>query len=44
MSDSETAVPATHQRIFLVVVDDSEELNIALAYACLRARNSGAIR
>ena len=30
MSDSETAVPATHQRIFLVVVDDSEELNIAL--------------
>ena len=41
MSDSETAVPATHQRIFLVVVDDSEELNIALTYACLRARNSG---
>ena len=41
MSDSETAVPATHQRIFLVIVDDSEELNIALTYACLRARNSG---
>jgi nucleotide-binding universal stress UspA family protein len=41
MSDSETAVPATHQRIFLVVVDDSEELNIALTYACLRARNTG---
>src|SRR3954464_11101329 len=41
MSDSDTAVPATPQRIFLVVVDDSEELNIALTYACLRARNSG---
>ena len=41
MSDSETAVLATHQRIFLVIVDDSEELNIALTYACLRARNSG---
>jgi nucleotide-binding universal stress UspA family protein len=24
-----------------VVVDDSEELNIALTYACLRARNTG---
>ncbi|EWY40422.1 universal stress protein [Skermanella stibiiresistens SB22] len=39
MSDS--AVPAPYQRIFLVVVDDSEELNIALTYACLRARNTG---
>ena len=41
MSDPETLVSAKQQRIFLVVVDDSEELNVALAYACLRARNSG---
>jgi len=30
-----------HQRIFLVVVDDSEEMTVALHYAALRARNSG---
>lgn len=41
MSDPGTAASTTHQRIFLVVVDDSEELNIALTYACLRARNTG---
>ncbi|UEM03827.1 universal stress protein [Skermanella rosea] len=41
MSDPGTTASATHQRIFLVVVDDSEELNIALTYACLRARNTG---
>ena len=28
-------------RIFLVVVDDSQELKVALRYACLRARKSG---
>lgn len=28
-------------RIFLVVVDDSPELKVALRYACLRARNTG---
>ncbi len=28
-------------RIFLVVVDDSPELSVALAYACRRARHSG---
>ena len=28
-------------RIFLVVVDDSPELKVALRYACLRARKSG---
>lgn len=31
----------THQRIFLVVVDDTEEMGVALRYAALRARNSG---
>ncbi|QQP89673.1 universal stress protein [Skermanella sp. TT6] len=41
MSDPGTTASTTHQRIFLVVVDDSEELNIALTYACLRARNTG---
>lgn len=30
-----------HQRIFLVVVDESEEMTVALHYAALRARNSG---
>ena len=29
------------QRIFLVVVDDSEEMRVALRFACLRARNTG---
>lgn len=33
----QAAVP----RIFLVVVDDSPELPVALRYACLRARNCG---
>lgn len=28
-------------RTFLVVVDDSEEMNVALHFACLRARNTG---
>ncbi|WP_114395222.1 universal stress protein [Oleisolibacter albus] len=30
-----------HQRIFLVVVDDTEEMSVALHYAARRARNSG---
>lgn len=30
-----------HERIFLVVVDDTEEMGVALHYAALRARNSG---
>lgn len=37
-----SAAPAPeHERIFLVVVDDSPELKVALRYACLRARKSG---
>lgn len=34
--------PAPHaQRIFLVVVDDSPEMEVALRFACLRARHTG---
>ncbi|MBO6838595.1 MAG: universal stress protein [Alphaproteobacteria bacterium] len=29
------------QRVFLVVVDDSEEMEVALRFACLRAKNTG---
>jgi nucleotide-binding universal stress UspA family protein len=32
---------SARQRTFLVVVDNSEEMAIALRYACLRARRSG---
>lgn len=36
------ATPEAHQgRVFLVVIDDTEELKPALDYACLRARRSG---
>jgi len=40
---SETGAPSGTPpvRIFLVVVDDSPELKVALRYACLRARKSG---
>lgn len=40
MSD-ETAEVAAPQRIFLVVVDDSAEMPVALRYAALRARHTG---
>jgi len=48
MSDDPSASPSPSpsagkpalERIFLVVVDDSPELKIALRYACLRARKS----
>ncbi len=33
--------PPLPQRIFLVVVDDSEEMRVALRYAALRARHTG---
>jgi len=37
-----TAAPAApNQRIFLVVVDETEEMGVALRYAARRARNSG---
>ncbi len=33
--------PSTQPRIFLVVIDDSEEMRVALRYAALRARHTG---
>lgn len=33
--------PTAPERIFLVVVDDTAEMDVALRYACRRARNSG---
>jgi nucleotide-binding universal stress UspA family protein len=38
---AEKAATAKRDRVFLVVVDDSPERDIALRYACLRARNGG---
>ncbi len=33
--------PATQPRVFLVVVDETEEMRVALRYAALRARHTG---
>ena len=43
MSDSEPAKPAadSNDRVFLVVVDETEEMQVALRFACLRARRTG---
>jgi nucleotide-binding universal stress UspA family protein len=43
MSEAEAATDqaAKRNRTFLVVVDDSPEREVALKYACLRARNDG---
>jgi nucleotide-binding universal stress UspA family protein len=38
---AEKAATAKRDRVFLVVVDDSPEREVALKYACLRARNGG---
>ena len=38
---AEQAATAKRDRVFLVVVDDSTERDVALRYACLRARNGG---
>ncbi|TCZ57248.1 universal stress protein [Roseicella aquatilis] len=38
---AEKAATARRDRVFLVVVDDSPEREVALRYACLRARNGG---
>ncbi len=40
MTESENA-PRPEERVFLVVVDDTEEMAVALRYACQRAANSG---
>lgn len=39
--DHGDSAPGAASRTFLVVVDDSEEMPIALHFACLRARNTG---
>ena len=36
----EPASPAQKERVFLVVVDESEEMQNALRFACRRARNT----
>jgi len=43
MSDSDEATTPTEtsDRVFLVVVDETEEMNVALRFACRRARNTG---
>jgi nucleotide-binding universal stress UspA family protein len=33
--------PSDPQRVFLVVVDETEEMHVALRYACRRARHTG---
>lgn len=41
---TESPTPAAEKalnRIFLVIVDDSQELKVALRYACIRARKTG---
>jgi len=38
---SRAAKGATSQRIFLVMVDETEEMRVALHYAALRARHTG---
>lgn len=38
-SDSQT--DHLHHRVFLVVVDDSEEMRVALRFACMRAKHTG---
>ena len=40
-TEAERTATAKRDRVFLVVVDDSEEREVALKYACLRARNGG---
>jgi len=40
-SEPEAAAPAPPERVFLVVVDESEELKVALRYAARRAQHTG---
>lgn len=43
--ESETPTPSNdetaHERVFLVVVDDTEEMQVALRFACRRASHTG---
>ncbi len=44
MSETADEAPAPadrSDRVFLVVVDETEEMNVALRFACLRARRTG---
>ncbi len=41
MGEAEDTLTTKRNRVFLVVVDDSPEREVALKYACLRARRSG---
>ena len=41
MTDTSSSSPNMKQRIFLVVVDESEEMRVALRYAALRAFHTG---
>jgi nucleotide-binding universal stress UspA family protein len=41
VSEQQPPTQAKRDRVFLVVVDDSPEREVALRYACLRARNGG---
>jgi nucleotide-binding universal stress UspA family protein len=41
MSDTEPDTVTAHPRVFLVVVDDSEEMRVALRFAGQRARHTG---
>src|SRR5262245_498157 len=38
---AEAIAPKSSGRVFLVVIDDSPELRVAIRYACLRARKTG---
>ncbi len=40
-SNADPAEPPRRARVFLVICDESDEMAIALHYACRRARNSG---
>ena len=41
MSDTETSAETHDDRVFLVVVDDTEEMKVALRFACRRAAHTG---
>lgn len=41
MNDTPSSSPPPRQRIFLVVVDETEEMRVALRYAALRAFRTG---
>jgi hypothetical protein len=40
MAETETAAESKDDRVFLVVVDDTDEMRVALRYACRRAAHT----